>query len=127
MDFEELALMAYREDKLNEYASLPEKYIYYKLQELYLNYKTGKINKEKSIQEKNRLRKEYIYESNKMKQSLEISKEYNKNKIENSSLLFELEKAKDKEEVLKACLKLIQNVFNDNSIYERLCKKHKLN
>lgn len=59
MDFEEIAKKAYKKEKLNEYAILPEKYAYIRLKNLYEQYDYGNIGKKDAEIEKNCIRKSF--------------------------------------------------------------------
>lgn len=94
MNFEEIAEKAYKKSGIDGFCDLPTKYAYLRLEELYNIYKIGKITKEDSIIEKAKIQREF--ENNKSQQNkyMDIYREYNQNKRDNSMLLIELEKNK---------------------------------
>ena len=123
MEFEEISKKAYLKSGIEKFWDLPTKYAYNQLEELYFKYSLGNINKESSIEQKNKIKKEY--ESNKIEynKSLDIQKEYNKNRIDNYSLLTEIEKAKNKSEIFEPAFKIIANYVKDDSFVERNMQK----
>lgn len=127
MDFEEIAKKAYKEENIDDCSDLPIKYTYLKLKDLYFNYKIGKIDKEKSIVMKNKIKKDYELNRREYDDVISIYKMYNFTRIHNELLLDYLEKTKDKEEALGYSLKIIANCINDSSFEDRIKQKLGLN
>ena len=125
MEFQEIAEKAYRKTGIDKFWTLPEKYAYLKLEELYYKYRLGNISKDKSIIEKQKIEKEYNWNKQKYQNALEVYKKYNENRIKNELLLDEVEKAKDKNTVILNCFKVIANFISDDSFVER--NLHKFN
>lgn len=123
MNFDEIADRAYRRLGPDKFYNLPQNFAYYQLQELYYKYKLGNISKENSIIEKKKIEKEYEENIIEYNRSLECYKEYNKNRIENTLLLAEIEKARSKEKIIEPALKIIANCTSDDSFVERVIKK----
>ena len=123
MDFEEIAKMAYMEKEEDKYWNLPKKYAYLKLKELYLKYKIGKYSKEVSIVEKAKIKGEYLEAEKVYQNELDVYKEYNRNRLENTILLSKLEKTRDKEEALGYSIQIIQNCISDKDFSKRICEK----
>lgn len=126
MDFEEIAKMAYMEKEEDKYWNLPKKYAYFKLKQLYFNYKIGKYSKETSIAEKAKIKGEYLEAEKNYENELDVYKKYNRNRLENTILLSKLEKTRDKEEALKYSIKIIQNCISDKDFERRICEKLEL-
>lgn len=123
MEFEEIAKKAYKEEELDKYSNLPEKYAYLQLKELYYKYKIGELSKEKSIVQKNAIKKEFndnIFEYNR---DLEQYKIYNENRNKNTMLLIEIEKAETKEAIVEPALKIIANCVQDDWLVRRILDK----
>lgn len=127
MDFEEIAKMAYLEKKEEDFWNLPKKYAYFKLKELYFNYKIGKYSKEVSVIEKAKIKKEYLQNEQDYENELNVYKEYNKNRLENTLLLADFEKTKDKEEALKYAIPIIANCISDENFIKRANERFGLN
>lgn len=123
MGIEEIADRAYKRIGPDIYYNLPKKYAYYRLEDLYYNYKLGNISKENSIIEKRKIEKEYEENEYEYNRNLEMYKKYNESRIENTLLLAEIEKAKDKDSIIKPALKIIANSTGDESFVERLLEK----
>ena len=106
-DFEALAKLAYSKEELSDFAPLPTKYMYLRLSILYDCYARGEYSKEQCIQQKNHLRVEYMNILKEHDRDMECYREYIKNRNENQMLLIQLEKSKDKKEMLETSLKII--------------------
>ena len=117
--FEELSLKAYKGEKIEEDSNIIDKYYYEKLKELYLDYKCGKINKEKAEIKKKKLKNEYNSEKEYYNRYIEICKQYNENRIKIEFDLSKIEKSKDKDEILKLALEIIMKMINDENFLKR--------
>ncbi len=122
-EFESLSVKAYKDIELTEFADVPEKYAYFRLRNLYYRYKCGDYTKEKAMKIKEQIKKEYVQDSNKYESFFDMFKEYNKNRIENESLLYKWEKETDKEKLLQIAAKIISNCINDNTLIDRFEQK----
>lgn len=122
-EFESLSVKAYKDIELTEFADVPEKYAYFRLRNLYYRYKCGDYTKEKAMKIKEQIKKEYVQDSNKYESFFDMFKEYNKNRIENESLLYKWEKETDKEKLLQIAAKIISNCINDNTLIYRFEQK----
>lgn len=118
-EFESLALKAYKEIPLTEYAELPEKYAYFRLKELYYRFKCGDYSKEQSLEIKNKIKKEYLQDSHQYESFRCMFKTYNENRIQNETLLYSWEKETDKDKLLQVAAKIISNVMSDETIIRR--------
>ena len=125
MEFENIANLAYNEKKLQEYTTLPEKYAYIKLKDLYFSYRCGDVTLDEAIKQKNEIRKEFVDEVGKYNESVEICKQYHNNKLHNNMLVDEIEKSKDKEKILEKALQAIGIFISDSSFAERNIQKLK--
>lgn len=123
MDFEDIAKMAYMEEKEDKYWNLPKKYAYFKLKQLYFDYKIGKYSKETSIVEKAKIKGEYLEAEKNYQNELDVYREYNRNRLENTILLSKLEKTRDKEEALGYSIQIIQNCISEKDFTRRICEK----
>lgn len=122
-EFESLSVKAYKDIELTEFADVPEKYTYFRLRNLYYRYKCGDYTKEKAMKIKEQIKKEYVQDSNKYESFFDMFKEYNKNRIENESLLYKWEKETDKEKLLQIAAKIISNCVNDDTLIDRFEQK----
>ena len=104
---------------MSDFAPLPTKYMYLRLSILYDCFSKGKYSKEKCIELKNELRREYKGIMQQHDRDMECYKEYLNNRRINTELLIKLEKSQDKDEMLEICLKIISNCLNDKKIYTR--------
>lgn len=118
-DFEELAKIAYKKEELSDFAPLPTKYMYLRLSVLYDCFEKGRYSKGQCIEMKNELRKEYKHIMQEHERDMECYREYLTNRRTNTELLIKIEKSKNKEEMLDACLKVIGNCVDDKSFYDR--------
>ena len=118
-DFEELAKLAYKNEELSDFAPLPTKYMYLKLNILYNDFAKGKYTKEQCINTKNLLRNEYKNIMQEHTRDMECYREYLKNRRENTELLIKIEKESNKDILLDTCLKIISNCVNDKSLLNR--------
>lgn len=123
-EFENLAVKAYKNIELTEFADLPERYAYLRLQNLYYRYKCGDYSKEKAMKIKEKIKKEYIEDFYKYKNFSDMFKEYNENRIKNEILLYQLEKEIDKEKLLQISIKIISNCINDKTLIDRFEQKN---
>lgn len=123
MDFQEIAERAYRKQGPDKFWNLPERYAYLKLEELYYKYRLGNISKEKSIIEKQKIEKEYNWDKQQYENALNVYKTYNENRVKNEILLAEVEKAKDRETMIKNALQIIANNISDDSFVQRNLEK----
>ena len=127
MNFQEIAENAYRRKGTDKYADLPTDFAYYQLQDLYNRYQIGKISKEDSILEKKKIEKQYNDNKKEYEQTLNVYKEYNKNRIKCELLLAKIEKAENKDEALRYALEVIGICLSDNSFLSRNLQKLNLN
>lgn len=123
MEFDEIADKAYRRIELDEYANLPTKYAYLKLKNLYDEFKNGEISKENCVPIKQKIKREYENNLLEYNRDMEIYKEYNQNRNENEVLIIDINKSNDKNEILKKCLKIIENCLKDSSFSSRILEK----
>lgn len=123
MNFEEIQMKAYKNESIDEFESLPVKYAYLRMKELYREYNYGNIQKDKCIKEKNIIRKELENNIEKEKESLNICKEYNDNRIKVETVLYELNKCIDKDEALTIALFILGKLLNDDSLADRILRK----
>lgn len=124
-DFEELARIAHKGEELSDFSPLPVKYMYLRLSILYDCYARGKYSKEQCIKIKNKLRVEYRNIMQQHTKEMEMYKDYLDKRRDNTELLIQLEKSKDKDEMLDVCLKIIGNCVSDKRLYERNALKFK--
>ena len=122
-DFEELSKLAYTRKNLSEFAPLPVKYMYIKLCNLYNDFANDKYTKERCIEIKNKLKKEYTDIMKEHWNDMECHRDYLEKRRENSMLIIELEKNKNEKEMLDICLKIVANCVGDKSLYDRNIKK----
>lgn len=122
-DFEELSKIAYARKDLSEFAPLPVRYMYMQLSNLYDNFADNKYTKEKCIELKNKLRKEYTDIMKEHWKDMECHRDYLEKRRENSMLIIQLEKSRNEKEMLDTCLKIVANCVGDKSLYERNIKK----
>ena len=118
-NFEALSVKAYRDNEIDNDYNVIDKYYFLKLKDLYLDYKCGKIIKEKAEIKKKKLRSEYIYDKKYYEKYLEICREYNDNRINIEYNLNKLEKSNDKDEILKLALEIIGKMINDENLAKR--------
>lgn len=123
MNFQEIAEKAYRKNGIDKFWDLPERYAYFKLEQLYDKYKIGNISKEKSIVEKQKIQKDYLWDRQQYENALNVYKEYNKNRIQNEIFLAEIEKSNDKDAIILNALKIISNCINDKDFVDRNMRK----
>jgi hypothetical protein len=123
MNFEEIAEKAYKGLEIDKNSNLPTKYAYLQLKDLYLKYKYGDLSKEKCITLKNQIRQQYNADVLEDNRNIEIYKEYTKNKIENTTLLINVEKSRDKKEIVSFLSKIVANCIKDDSFVERVLAK----
>lgn len=121
--FENLCKSAYKAEILSDLAALPTKYTYLQLMTLYDNFNKGFYSKEKCIELKNKIRKEYHDNLQEHDRDMECHREYLMNRNKNALLLATLEKTKNKDEMLDICLKIISNCVHDDSLYQRNISK----
>lgn len=127
MEFEEIAKKAYKKEKLDKNWDVSTKYAFLRLKDLYSRFEFGEIDKEKSIMEKKKIEKEYKDDRKYYENTLEVYKEYNDNRIEGQMLLANIEKSKDKDEIIKDALKLIAKLVKDDTFVKRNFEKLNLN
>lgn len=127
MEFEEIEKKAYKKEDLGEYATLPEKYTYLRMRELYKKYDYGNLTKEQCIEEKNNIRREYNGYKSEEEISLNICKKYNINRQIIETRLYELEKTKDKNYALMLLLDIASKLLNDDSFMDRILSKIETN
>lgn len=118
-EFEELCGIAYSGKELSDYAVLPTKYMYLRLVDLYDCYAKGKLSKEKCVELKNMLKKEYGQLMKQHEEDVVAYREHALNRHKNAQYLIDIEKTTDKDEMLEIALKIIQNCIGDKSFYER--------
>lgn len=111
--FQEINLKSYRNKGIDDNATVDEKYCYLKLQEMYLDYKCGKIDKEKAIKIRNKIEKEYENNKKNHEEYLRICKEYNDYRIKFETDLYKLNKTNDEHEKLKIALNIISKITNN--------------
>jgi hypothetical protein len=127
MDFEELAIKAYRKEGVGKFWDLPTRYAYINLEKLYFEYRTGDISKEKSVLEKNKIKKEYNQDLQNYERYFNINKKYLENRKKNTELLCEIGKSKNKDDILKYSLEIIANDISDDNFVDRVLKQLELN
>lgn len=125
MDFKEIADKAYRNKPIDEFVSLPIKYAYLQLKELYSEFRNGEISKEKCIPLKRKIEIEYANNVAEYERFFQVFKKYNEDKILNETLVIAIQKANTKEEALEESLKIIGNYLNDSSFHDRILEKFK--
>lgn len=118
-NFEKLSLKAYKDNEISEDNNIIDKYYYIKLKELYLDYKCGKIDKEKAEIKKKKLKTGYCSEKKYYERYLRICKEYNDNRIQIEYDLSKIKKSKDKDEILKLALDILSKMTYDGNLVER--------
>lgn len=124
-NFDNIALRAFKKAGLTKYASLPERYAYVQLEDLYFRYKCGDFDKNEAEIRKSKIKKEYNQDIKEYENVQEMFKEFNESRIKNETLLYDLEKSKDKEEIIKIALQIISNCISDNTIIDRYNEKFK--
>lgn len=125
MDFQEIAEKAYKKTGTDKFWDLPERYAYFKLEQLYDKYKIGNISKENSIIEKQKIEKDYLWDRQQYENALNTYREYNKNRINKETLLAELEKANSKTIMVEKALQIIANDISDDTFVQRNLDKFK--
>lgn len=125
MDFKEIADKAYRNKPMDGFVSLPIKYAYLQLKELYSEFRDGEISKEKCIPLKRKIEIEYANNVAEYERFFQVFKKYNEDKILNETLVIAIQKANTKEEALEKSLKIIGNYLNDSSFHDRILEKFK--
>ena len=123
MDFEKIAELAYKGEGINDSWDLPVRYTYLRLEKLYHEYKIGAINKEKSIVQKAKIAKEFKDYRAEYDRNVEINREYNQSRADNTMLLIAIEKSTDVREMLEFALKIIANNVKDDSLVARNLEK----
>lgn len=123
IEFEKIALLACKNKENDENFNIVERYAFIKLKELYEKYKSGEYNKEKSIIEKNKIRKQFNDDSYYYTRCVEIYKEYNNRKNELEYILYKVEKSKNKEEILELLLDIIGKYISDEDFKQRNLSK----
>lgn len=122
-EFERLAIKAYKEIPLTEFAILPERYAYFRLKEMYYRFKCGDYTQEQAQQIKAQIKKEYGQDSKEYDTFRTMFKEYNNNRIQNETLLYYLEKETDKDKMLDVAINIISNVVGDETMITRFKQK----
>lgn len=125
MEFEEIAKLAYKRQGISDFWDLPVKFAYLQLEDLYYRFKVGDISKEQSLNIKNKIRKDYEWNSTEYNEHKKQYKIYNDNRITNTMLLAQLEKTDDKDKMIELSLRIIANCISDNSFVERNIQKIK--
>lgn len=123
MEFDEIADRAFKGTGYEDLWNLPKKYAYLELEKLYFRYSKGYETKENCVKEKQRIKKEYEWNEEEYNKHMNICKEYNQNRIQNETLIIEIEKAKVKEEIIKPALQIIANYVSDDSFVTRITEK----
>ena len=123
MDFDEIADRAFKGTGYENLWNLPKKYAYLQLEKLYFRYNKGYETKENCIAEKARIKKEYEWNEEEYNRHFNICKEYNENRIKNETLMIQIEKAKNKEEIIKPALEIIANCVSDDNFVYRITEK----
>lgn len=123
MDFEKIAEFAFKKQGIQNGWDLPVCYTYLKLEKLYYDYKIGEINKENSIIEKSKIKKDYEYFKRDYEDTLNVYKEYNENRKKTNMLLTDIEKSNNKEEILEKTLEIIANFISDKDFKNRIMRK----
>lgn len=121
--FENLSMKAYKNEILSDEYDFIDKYFFEQLKELYLDYRCGKINKDKAEIKKKKIKNEYFSEKEYRRKYLEICKEYNSNRINIEYDLSRIEKSNDKEEMLKIALNIIAKMTKDENFLQRNLNK----
>lgn len=121
--FENLSMKAYKNEILSDEYDFIDKYFFEQLKELYLDYRYGKINKDKAEIKKKKIKNEYFSEKEYRRKYLEICKEYNSNRINIEYDLSRIEKSNDKEEMLKIALNIIAKMTKDENFLQRNLNK----
>ena len=122
-NFENLSMKAYKNEILDDEYDFIDKYFFYQLKELYLDYRCEKINKDKAEIKKKKIKNEYFSEKEYRRKYLEICKEYNSNRINIEYDLSRIEKSNDKEEMLKIALNIIAKMTKDENFLQRNLNK----
>lgn len=123
MEFQEIAERAYKKTGADKFWDLPERYAYFKLEQLYDTYRIGRISKGNSIIEKQKIQKDYLWDKKQYENALNTYREYNKNRISKETLLAELEKANSKTIMIEKALQIIANDISDDTFVERNLEK----
>lgn len=122
-NFENLSMKAYKNEILDDEYDFIDKYFFEQLKKLYLDYRCGKINKDKAEIKKKKIKNEYFSEKEYRRKYLEICKEYNSNRINIEYDLSRIEKSNDKEEMLKIALNIIAKMTKDENFLQRNLNK----
>lgn len=123
MEFQKIAEEAYRGNGINDSWNLPTKYAYMRLEILYNKYTMGNISKEASIIEKAKIEKEFEGNKSEYNKVLEINREYNQNRADNTMLLIQVEKSNSKEEMVEPLLRIVGKCVKDDSFADRNLEK----
>lgn len=123
MSFDDIAVRAYFNKKLDDYCSLPEKLAYLRLKDLYFKYSSGRIGEIDGNEEKRLIKKEFEEDIIKYDRISGIFEEYNENKRIVTNKMAELEKLENKDEILKKALEVISILVKDDWLVERILNK----
>ena len=122
IDFEKISLLAYK-NKEDENFNIVERYTFIKLKELYEKFKCGEFNKEKAMQEKNKIKKQFKDDSFYYEKCKEVYKEYNERRNELEYALYKVEKSNNKMEILSLLSEIIGKYISDDDFKQRIIGK----
>ena len=122
-DFDEISEKAFKHEELGEFKNLGQKYAYLQMLNLYKDFSMNKINKEETIKEKEKIKREYIHNILILEDYECCCKERNKIRGEYHDYIVAIEKSIAKDEMLDNSLKFIQEIIGDNTFYDRQFKK----
>lgn len=127
MDFKEISEKAYKKEGLGKFKNIAEKYAYVRMENLYMEFKNENINLKEAEKCKNEIEREYKYYLDRVDKYYEVFKNQNEIRKRYESFLREIEKSQDTDSLLINSLKLIEEIVQDNSFYERNYNKIKNN
>ena len=125
MDFDEISEKAYKRQDLGEFKNIAEKLAYMEMLNLYKDYNNEVITKEEATKQKIKIKKDYLWNQEKINNYYEIMKRQNDIKSKYNSYIIEIEKSQELDDLLMNSLKFIEVIIQDNSFFERNYKKSK--
>lgn len=123
MTFEEISEKAFKNEKLANTANLAEKYTYWRMFNLYRDYRELKIKKDAAEKEKQEIVKEFNDYQERIKKYYDVFKEYHENRLKFEKYIREIEKSQTQEDILDNSLKLIELIIQDRSFFSRTQEK----
>ena len=123
MTFEEVSEKAFKNEKLANTANLAEKYTYWRMFNLYRDYRESKIKKDAAEKEKLEIVKEFNDYQERIKKYYDVFREYHENRLKFEKYIRDIEKSETQEEIFDNSLKLIELIIQDRSFFSRTIDK----